>query len=357
MRTTLFLLLACGLLAGAATALAPAAPLDWILPVLALLLGGCGLILLYRAVFAPAKALERDLRGLKETAALPCDAAYGLLRPVADAAAGHAELLRRELAQARWDAEEATQSLEEWREKYKLIQAGQQLIRENMAASATRIHILSDELSRLLPSLAESGPGAAPAGEEALSRRARGADALITQFLKKFNSDLGFLNACLAQVEKFTDMAQTEQPAVFRPSGDAIVTWSDSLSTGVPAVDGQHKLLLSYINKLHRAIRDGRDEKTLLEVLDALAGYAFTHFNTEEIFFSHSDYPDVEKHIRVHDQFKAKVVEFRDAVSDGKANVDMEVLDFLKNWLIEHIQGMDVAFAPYLAKASGDGRG
>lgn len=28
MRTTLFLLLACGLLAGAATALAPAAPLD-----------------------------------------------------------------------------------------------------------------------------------------------------------------------------------------------------------------------------------------------------------------------------------------------------------------------------------------
>ena len=117
MRTTLFLLLACGLLAGAATALAPAAPLDWILPVLALLLGGCGLILLYRAVFAPAKALERDLRGLKETAALPCDAAYGLLRPVADAAAGHAELLRRELAQAQWDAEEATQSLEEWREK------------------------------------------------------------------------------------------------------------------------------------------------------------------------------------------------------------------------------------------------
>lgn len=87
--------------------------------------------------------------------------------------AGHAELLRRELAQARWDAEEATQSLEEWREKYKLIQAGQQLIRENLAASATRIHILSDELSRLLPSLAESGPGAAPAGEEALSRRAR----------------------------------------------------------------------------------------------------------------------------------------------------------------------------------------
>ena len=114
--------------------------------------------------------------------------------------------------------------------------------------------------------------------------------------------------------------------------------------------------MLSYINKLHRAIRDGRDEKTLLEVLDALAGYAFTHFNTEEIFFSHSDYPDVEKHIRVHDQFKAKVVEFRDAVSDGKANVDTEVLDFLKNWLIEHIQGMDVAFAPYLAKASGDGR-
>ena len=111
MRTTLFLLLACGLLAGAATALAPSAPLDRMLPVLALLSGGCGLILLYRTVFAPATALERDLRGLKETAALPRDAVYGLLRPVAEAAAGHAEQLRRELAQARRDAEEAAQSL------------------------------------------------------------------------------------------------------------------------------------------------------------------------------------------------------------------------------------------------------
>lgn len=90
-------------------------------------------------------------------------------------------------------------------------------------------------------------------------------------------------------------------------------------------------------------------------MLDALAGYAFTHFNTEEIFFCHSDYPDANRHIQIHEQFKAKVMEFRDAVSDGKANVDMEVLDFLKNWLIEHIQGMDVAFAPYLAKiADGD---
>ena len=350
-----FFLLICGLLAGAATALAPGAPLDRLLPLLALLLGGCGLVMLYRALLVPAKKLERDLRGMNADTPRARDAAYGALRPVAEAVSAHTAELRRKRAQARRDAEDAAQSLEEWREKYNLMLAGQQLIRENLADSAKRTRALSGELSRLFRAMSETAPDAAPDSHATLSRRARGANTLVEQFLKKFDSDLEFLNSCLSQVEKFTDGAQTGRQTALQPANDGIVVWSDALSTGVPAIDGQHKLLLSYINKLHRAIRNGRDEKTLLEVLDALAGYAFTHFNTEEIFFCHSDYPDANRHIQIHEQFKAKVMEFRDAVSDGKANVDMEVLDFLKNWLIEHIQGMDVAFAPYLAKiADGD---
>lgn len=204
-----FFLLICGLLAGAATALAPGAPLDRLLPLLALLLGGCGLVMLYRALLVPAKKLERDLRGMNADTPRARDAAYGALRPVAEAVSAHTAELRRKRAQARRDAEDAAQSLEEWREKYNLMLAGQQLIRENLADSAKRTRALSGELSRLLRAMSETAPDAAPDSHATLSRRARGANTLVEQFLKKFDSDLEFLNSCLSQVEKFTDGAQT----------------------------------------------------------------------------------------------------------------------------------------------------
>lgn len=124
--------------------------------------------------------------------------------------------------------------------------------------------------------------------------------------------------------------------------------WSEEFATHVETIDEQHRMLFNYVNKLYDAIQGGSSATELQEVLDALTGYAFTHFSTEEILFSHSDYPDKEKHLQVHEAFRAKVANFQDALSHGKANVDMELLIFLRDWLIHHIQGMDVTFAPYL---------
>ena len=56
------------------------------------------------------------------------------------------------------------------------------------------------------------------------------------------------------------------------------------------------------------------------------------------------------KHIEEHQSFKNKIMLFREALLQGKADVDLTLLEFLKTWLIEHIQGMDVSFAPYVAQ-------
>lgn len=123
------------------------------------------------------------------------------------------------------------------------------------------------------------------------------------------------------------------------------------LHHGVPVIDGQHKLLLSYINKLARNVSQGSDPALLLEILDALAGYAFTHFNTEEIFFAASGYTEAGKHIRKHREFRQTVAEFREALDEGRAHIDINLLEFLKVWLIEHIQGMDTAMPHMCANA------
>ena len=42
--------------------------------------------------------------------------------------------------------------------------------------------------------------------------------------------------------------------------------------------------------------------------------------------------------------------QLRDAVIDGKAFIDIALLEYLKNWLVEHILGSDKHYADYMNK-------
>lgn len=335
------LFLACAPLAGAASILFPP-HLAHIPAALALLLGAAGLALLYRRLLSPLRALIRALE-LPDSGAALRDGAYGDLQNLAGLLAQREEALRRKLSAARREAENAHQDMQEWSEKYKISLAGQQMARESLRATVRKLRDLATDLAGRIHQRergADAGQAAIDAGRSA------------AQWLETIASELDYCESYLEQLSTFlgeTDATPPHAPKARQQAPD-LVRWSNSLSTGVPVIDGQHKLLLTYINKLHRGICHGDDEALLLEILDALAGYAFTHFNTEEIFFAHSGYPDTAQHIRIHEQFREKVIQFRESVLDGKASVDVAVLDFLKNWLIEHIQIMDVSFAPYVAQ-------
>ena len=110
-------------------------------------------------------------------------------------------------------------------------------------------------------------------------------------------------------------------------------------------------MLVAYINDLHRAMRQGRADQALLEILDVLYDYTVSHFSTEEQFFTHSSYADIQKHIGIHRNFTAKIAEFRAALAGGTAKVSMELLEFLKDWLIHHIQGTDQQYVESVRKA------
>ncbi|HJB66491.1 MAG TPA: bacteriohemerythrin [Candidatus Mailhella merdavium] len=130
-----------------------------------------------------------------------------------------------------------------------------------------------------------------------------------------------------------------------------LVQWTDNLATGIPLIDEQHKMLLNYINNLYRATQRGVTDDVLLNILDVLHDYTVSHFSTEEQFFLHSDYPDSQKHKELHRKFTNKIAEFRDSLAKGSAQVSMELLNFLKDWLIHHIQGTDHLYVDYVQRA------
>ncbi len=144
---------------------------------------------------------------------------------------------------------------------------------------------------------------------------------------------------------------------IFHPKGSKIrplVEWSDALSVGVEQIDNEHKKLVGLLNELHGALQTGMGQGALGGVLDGLYQYTCYHFAHEEILFQRSDYPGYEQHRRQHQILTAKVLEIYEDFQRGTAAVLPEqVLEFLKDWLSQHIMGADHEFGVYLnAKAA-----
>ncbi len=128
-----------------------------------------------------------------------------------------------------------------------------------------------------------------------------------------------------------------------------VVSWTSDLSVGVHAIDTDHKLLLSLINQLHDAIGEGHGQETVGSVLNALLDYTAYHFGREEALMAAAGYPDLEQHKKIHAKLKKKLDGIRKAHAADAASIHQEdVLDFLKNWLTDHIQGKDKQYQPHM---------
>lgn len=127
-----------------------------------------------------------------------------------------------------------------------------------------------------------------------------------------------------------------------------LIQWNDQLSIGIDSVDKQHKVLINLLNKLNDAIADGNADLILAEIFDGLSAYTIKHFAYEEGLFKKYKYNGTEAHKHEHAKLIKQVKNLRQKMDAGDLMVNVEVLDFLKEWLTYHILISDKAFAPFL---------
>lgn len=82
-------------------------------------------------------------------------------------------------------------------------------------------------------------------------------------------------------------------------------------------------------------------------LLTDLERHAAAHFATEERLMQSIDYPETASHRMRRQDFARRVARFREKFQAGRAEVDHEVVRFLENWLVIHIQGADRDYAEY----------
>jgi hemerythrin-like metal-binding protein len=95
------------------------------------------------------------------------------------------------------------------------------------------------------------------------------------------------------------------------------------------------------INLLHESMVSGKGKETMQKILDDLVSYTRDHFLTEEAMMKKANYPGYAGHKVEHDKLTEKAIALQKSYSEGKAPLTMDVMNFLKDWLVNHIEGTD----------------
>ena len=143
-----------------------------------------------------------------------------------------------------------------------------------------------------------------------------------------------------------TVSSQTSRRTV--SSSAPLLRWSPSLSVGLNCIDDQHKVLVDLINELYQKMNGNAAQTAIGSVLTKLVNYTETHFKFEEDLFAKHGYEHIDEHMEIHRKLVAQLVDFQKQFATGKADISLELMEFLKDWLINHIKKTDTKYVPFL---------
>jgi hemerythrin len=128
----------------------------------------------------------------------------------------------------------------------------------------------------------------------------------------------------------------------------AIIKWTPSLSVNIEEMDKQHQGLFEIMNRLHGVISTGKGNESQKTVVDELIDYTHKHFSAEEKLMQRFRFPQLARHKAEHVKFTEEVIEFRRRIQGGETVSAYAVLEFLRQWLLTHIQESDIRYGKFI---------
>jgi hemerythrin len=118
--------------------------------------------------------------------------------------------------------------------------------------------------------------------------------------------------------------------------------WREEYCIGHAEIDAQHKDLFGLQSKLYDAVSAGHGKELVEQVVEELLSYVRNHFILEETLMSEMNYPGFEEHRRQHLQLLERVNSMRSLVARGENLASIELLEFMNDWLSQHILKSDL---------------
>lgn len=149
--------------------------------------------------------------------------------------------------------------------------------------------------------------------------------------------------------QKLTDLSNDLRTNVsqfkIQNASTQTIKWTTDYSVIIEEMDQQHRALFRLINDL--AITD--NAKDLNEIVHELISYTEYHFEEEELLLQKNNYPELEAQKKAHRMFVSKITNV--TLTQLMSN-KMELLNFLRDWLVQHIMKMDRKYGEYISTKS-----
>lgn len=131
-----------------------------------------------------------------------------------------------------------------------------------------------------------------------------------------------------------------ERPLIFSMDNH-MIEWNDKYSVNISLIDEQHKKLFEIINKAIIVNKHGKVAKEVLGILDEMTEYALKHFEIEERYMKEFNFPEYQTHRKEHIDFTNNSIDYKNRVVGGDSQIINEILEYLNQWLVNHIQVTD----------------
>ena len=129
-----------------------------------------------------------------------------------------------------------------------------------------------------------------------------------------------------------------------------VLTWTDELAIGLPAVDAQHLGIFEAMQRLHRSVAEGWSRDISMGMAAEVIELFELHFVAEENFMRSIRYPDVGIHTRVHSAFFSDVSGVIYRIETCDSGVIPELAQCAWRWAFDHVLVMDKELARYAAE-------
>jgi hemerythrin-like metal-binding protein len=120
-----------------------------------------------------------------------------------------------------------------------------------------------------------------------------------------------------------------------------LIAWKEKYNLGIIIIDEQHRKFVDTINALYESISAGQVKENMPAVFQGLDDYANFHFATEEKYFDEFHYEGAAEHKDKHQEFRGILEVFREQVAEHAVEVSINLLDYLEDWLLDHLITMD----------------
>src|SRR3989339_596228 len=127
--------------------------------------------------------------------------------------------------------------------------------------------------------------------------------------------------------------------------------WNEKMALGIESVDREHQKLFEMIDQLQKAMTKGQSSSALGQIFAGLIDYTNNHFGHEARLFEELGYENRAAHLAKHDLFTDKMAVLKSQF-DAQSNfmIGVDVMNFLNDWLIEHVMGEDRKYLPLFNK-------